>query len=78
MAIHEAGDESLRPTDKAWKCPKCGTELLTVSCILSHKERCTDNPNVKTPEPQKTRYETEREKLINENMKQFKNEHGVR
>ena len=31
---------ALRPTRKAWKCPKCGIELFTVEVIKEHKERC--------------------------------------
>ena len=38
--LHEYGDEVLRPTNKAWKCPKCGIELYTVEVIKAHKERC--------------------------------------
>lgn len=47
MSMHEYGDEFLRPTNQPWKCPKCGFKLFTVSSILSHKQRCTNNPNAK-------------------------------
>ena len=33
-------DAILRPTNKAWKCPNCGVELLTTECIKGHKEIC--------------------------------------
>lgn len=40
MSLHEDGDDALRPTNKAWKCPNCGVELYTVDVIQAHKERC--------------------------------------
>lgn len=78
MVIHEHGDEALRPTDKAWKCPKCRKEFLTISCINSHKERCTNNPDIKPDKPQKSKYDIEREKQLNENLREFKKEHNIR
>jgi beta-lactamase regulating signal transducer with metallopeptidase domain len=69
MAIHENGDETLRPTNAAWKCPHCGTELYTASCILSHKERCKENKQDKKEE--------ERNRKIQESLKQFKIKHGI-
>jgi hypothetical protein len=76
--IHEYGDSALRPTNKAWKCPKCGVELLTVSCIVSHKQRCTNNPTVKKPLRQKTKAEIEREQKLKESLKQFKQRNHIR
>jgi len=71
MSIHELGDEGLRPTNKAWRCSKCGTELFTKSAILNHKERCTNNPNIKL-QKQISKYDIEREKKLNESLRQFK------
>jgi len=74
IIIHENGDEFLRPTNKPWRCPKCGAELFTVSCIITHKERCTDNPNIKL---QKSKYDIDREKQVNESLRQFKEQHHI-
>lgn len=78
MPIHEVGDEALRPTNAAWKCSKCGATLLTVSCIESHKARCTNNPNVK-PTVQKRKSEDDilREQQLQDSLATFKKEHGM-
>lgn len=76
MAIHENGDETLRPTNAAWKCPHCGTELYTASCILSHKERCKEKKPSKEEEDI-IKYEEERDRKIQESLKQFKIKHGI-
>ena len=89
MAIHEAGDEFFRPTNQAWKCSKCGATLLTVSCIISHMKRCTNNPDVKAPKIPKTPLEierdeqvqqmkTDREERLNQSLREFKRSQGIK
>ena len=66
---------ALKPTRKPWKCIKCGIELFTVEVIKAHKERCTNNPNVKTP---KSQYEIERSSQLKESLRLFKEKHGIK
>jgi len=73
--IHEYNDEALRPTNKAWKCPKCGKEFFTISIILYHKEKCTNNPNIKR---KKSLYDIEREKKLKESLRQFKKQYRIK
>lgn len=74
MAIHEPNDEFFRPTNQAWKCPKCGQKLFTVSCIVSHKERCIDTPNVEKPKPQ---HEIEHKQKLKNSLEEFKKQHRI-
>ena len=71
--VHEFGDEFLRPTNRPWKCPKCGNTFLTVSVILSHKESCkgpVKNLNEET-------YAADHRKKLDENLLEFKKVHGL-
>lgn len=76
MVIHEYGDEFLRPTNKAWKCSKCGTELYLVSSILSHKKRCTNDDSIKI-QVEKSSYDLEREQKLRESLEQFKKQNKI-
>jgi len=67
-------DTVFRPTNKLWKCPKCGIELLTREVIIGHKKSCTGKLAVK----QKSTLEEQRRKLQDKALKEFKKSHGIR
>lgn len=60
-----------RPTRKPYKCG-CGKEFVTREIYFKHKETCRGK--TKTEDKR----EAERDRLLNESLKNFKKENGIR
>jgi len=65
---------ALRPTQKPWKCSKCGIELLGLETIKGHMQRC---PGKIKKQRTKTIHELQREAALTESLRKFKQRRGM-